>query len=206
MYLAIAGNIGAGKSTLTRILAQRYRLTPVFEAVDDNPYLADFYRDMRAYAFHSQMFFLAKRLEQHLGQVNAGGRIVQDRTIFEDAGVFARNLFEESMMTRRDFESYMKMYQAISRALRPPDLLLYLRADVPTLQARIAERGRGFERGIDADYLAKLNILYEKWLADYAFSDVVTVEAGCADFLTHSADAEALFALLEKRGLGLPVL
>ncbi|CAN5827033.1 deoxynucleoside kinase [soil metagenome] len=205
MYLAVAGNIGAGKSTLTRLLSARYHLTPVFEAVDENPYLADFYRDMSAYAFRSQVFFLAKRLEQHLGQVNTGDRIVQDRTIFEDAGVFARNLFEQGMLTPRDFETYMGLYRALAQALRPPDLLLYLRAGVPTLQRRIAARGRGFERDVGADYLSKLNVLYESWLADYVLSEVLTIDADEADFL-RQAEAGRLFETLEKRGLGVPVL
>lgn len=205
MYLAVAGNIGAGKSTLTRLLSARYHLTPVFEVVDENPYLADFYRDMSAYAFRSQVFFLAKRLEQHLGQVNTGGRVVQDRTIFEDAGVFARNLFEQGMLTPRDFETYMGLYRALAQALRPPDLLLYLRAGVPTLQRRIAARGRGFERDVGADYLGRLNLLYERWLTDYTLSDVLTVDADETDFLIE-ADAARLFETLEKRGLGVPVL
>lgn len=205
MYLAVAGNIGAGKSTLTRLLSARYHLTPVFEAVDENPYLADFYRDMSAYAFRSQVFFLAKRFEQHLGQVNTGDRIVQDRTIFEDAGVFARNLFEQGMLTPRDFETYMGLYRALAQALRPPDLLLYLRAGVPTLQRRIAARGRGFERDVGADYLSKLNVLYESWLADYVLSEVLTIDADETDFL-RQADAGRLFETLEKRGLGVPVL
>ena len=142
MYIAIAGNIGVGKSSLTALLAERYALEPVYEAVDENPYLEDFYKDMRRYAFHSQIFFLSRRLEQHLAQVNPGSRVIQDRTIYEDAAIFARNLFQEGIMDSRDFESYTAMYRAIQRTLKAPDLLVYVRASVSTLERHIKQRGR----------------------------------------------------------------
>ena len=206
MYLAVAGNIGAGKSTLTGLLSQRYHLTPVYEAVDENPYLEDFYRDMPRYAFHSQMFFLAKRLEQHLTQVNPGSRVIQDRTIYEDAAIFARNLFEEGVMSARDYRSYCQMYQAISRALRPPDLLVYLQASVPTLQRRIAQRGRAYEQGIGEAYLAQLNALYESWIGDYALSELLVIPTDATDFLNDEQHRITLFDALEQRGLSVPVL
>ena len=206
MYLAVAGNIGAGKSTLTGMLAERYRLTPVYEVVDENPYLTDFYRDMRRYAFPSQVFFLARRLEQHLAQVNPGERIVQDRTIFEDAAVFARNLYNEGMMTERDFGSYLRLFEAISQTLRPPDLLVYLRASVDTLYTRVQQRGRSFERDLSAAYLAQLNVLYERWVDGYTLSPVIVVDADQVDFLTSPADAERLFVALSEQGLTLPML
>ena len=206
MYLAIAGNIGVGKSTLTRLLSERLRLTPVYEAVDENPYLEDFYRDMPSYAFHSQMFFLSKRLEQHLRQVNVGERIIQDRTIYEDAGVFARNLFEEGILSPRDYATYTGMYDAIAAALRPPDLMLYLRASVPTLQRHITLRGRDYERDIASSYLEQLNRLYEQWAASYTLSELLIVETDELDFLNRSEDLRGILERLEPYGLSTPLL
>lgn len=206
MYLAIAGNIGAGKSTLTEILAARYHLTPVYEVVDENPYLEDFYRDMRRYAFKSQVFFLAKRLEQHLAQVNPGQFIVQDRTIFEDAAVFARNLYNEGMMSERDFGSYLCLFEAIARTLRPPDVLIYLSARVDTLYTRVQQRGRAFEQNLSADYLAQLNVLYERWVSEYTLSPVILIDADQTDFLAMPAATDDLFAALSGYGLTLPML
>jgi deoxyadenosine/deoxycytidine kinase len=206
MFVAIAGNIGAGKSSLTKLLAERFALEPVFEAVDENPYLEDFYRDMRRYAFHSQMFFLAKRLEQHLKLVNPGNRIVQDRTLYEDAHVFARNLFEEGIMDARDYASYNQMVAAVERALRPPDLLVYLRAGLPTLRRRIAQRGRAFEQRIEDAYLTRLSALYEKWFEAYALSAKLAIDGDALDFVGRPEDTKRLLALLEPYGLAEPIL
>ncbi len=206
MFIAVAGNIGAGKSSLTDILARRYALLPVFEAVDENPYLEDFYRDMRRYAFHSQMFFLSRRLEQHLARVNRAGRVIQDRTIYEDAGVFARNLFEEGVMDARDYKSYCGMYEAILQALRPPDLLIYLRASLPTLRERIARRGRAFEAAIEDAYLARLNRLYDAWVDAYTLSPKIVIDTDGLDFVGRPADLARVTARLEPHGLTLPIL
>jgi deoxyadenosine/deoxycytidine kinase len=206
MYIAIAGNIGAGKSSLTQILSKKYLLTPVYEAVDENPYLEDFYKDMPRYAFHSQMFFLAKRLEQHLHHINPGSRIIQDRTIYEDANVFARNLFENGTMSLRDYNSYRKMYEAILQALRPPALLVYLRASVPVLQAHIRKRGRGYEANISPKYLERLNALYETFIAEYAFSNVVIIPGDELDFVEKEEGLAEVMRLLEQHGLTAPVL
>lgn len=206
MYLAVAGNIGAGKSTLTGLLSARYHLTPVYEAVDENPYLEDFYADMPRYAFHSQIFFLAKRLEQHLRQVNPGNRLIQDRTIYEDADVFAHNLYQEGVLSARDYASYCRLYQAMLQALRPPDLLVYLRASVPTLRGRIRQRGRAYERAIPESYLTRLNDLYERWTASYDLSQLLVVETDERDFVRDEAARAELFATLEQRGLSAPVL
>jgi deoxyadenosine/deoxycytidine kinase len=206
MYIAIAGNIGVGKSTLTQLLSERYHLSPVYEAVDENPYLEDFYLEMHRYAFHSQMFFLAKRLEQHLQQVNPGSRIIQDRTIYEDAAIFAQNLYEEGVMEERDYNSYCQMYGAIAQALRPPDLLVYLQASVPILKARIALRGRAYEQTISEAYLAKLNALYERWTKSYRLSPMVTIATDDLDFLKRPSDLAVITKKLEQHGLALPVL
>lgn len=206
MYLAVAGNIGVGKSTLTALLSERLRLTPVFEAVDENPYLEDFYQDMSGYAFHSQIFFLSKRLEQHLNQVNRSERVIQDRTVYEDAGVFARNLFEEGVLSERDYETYSGMYQAVAAALRPPDVMVYLRASVPTLKAHIAKRGRDYEQAIPESYLAKLNVLYDSWAGQYGLSELLTVQTDGLDFLAGAGDLDVLLARLEPYGLVAPLL
>ncbi len=206
MYVAVAGNIGAGKSSLTRLLSERYRLEPVYEAVDENPYLEDFYRDMRRYAFHSQMFFLATRLRQHLGQVNPGRRVIQDRTVYEDAAVFARQLHRQGVLDDRDHRSYRTMYEAVQAALRPPDLLIYLRADLPTLRRHIRQRGRGYEAGIEDDYLQGLNALYEAWIDTYELSQVVVVPADELDFVHHAGDREQLLDLVERAGLIAPMV
>ena len=206
MYLAIAGNIGVGKSSLTQILSDRYRLRPLYEAVDENPYLEDFYADMRRYAFHSQMFFLATRLQQHLRDVNPAERVIQDRTVYEDAAIFARNLFEENVMDARDHGSYRRMYEAISAALRAPDLLVYLRASVPTLRKRIALRGREYETAIAEDYLHRLNRLYEAWIDGFDLCDVVVVETDALDFVHDRRDLDRVLGALEARGLTAPLV
>jgi deoxyadenosine/deoxycytidine kinase len=206
MYIAIAGNIGAGKSTLTHMLSERYRLAPVYEAVDENPYLEDFYQDMPRYAFHSQMFFLAKRLEQHLQHINPGSRIIQDRTIYEDANIFARNLFETGLMNLRDYNSYRKMYEAMLQALRPPDLLVYIRTSVPVLQTHIRKRGREYELNISSEYLEKLNTLYESFITTYTFSDVVTLNGDEFDFVGSETGRAEVLSKLEHYGLSAPVL
>ncbi len=206
MYVAVAGNIGAGKSSLTRVLSERYHLSPVYEAVDENPYLEDFYRDMGRYAFHSQMFFLATRLRQHLREVNPGRRVIQDRTVYEDAAIFARNLFEEGVLDARDYGSYRTMYQAVSAALRPPDLLIYLRAGLPTLKRHIRQRGRGYESEIQDGYLENLNALYEAWIEGYDLSPVVSLPADDLDFVNRASDLARLLDMLERQGLTAPVV
>ena len=206
MYVAIAGNIGAGKSTLTRLASARFHLTPVYEAVDENPYLSDFYRDMPRYAFHSQMFFLAARLRQHLGQVNPGDRVIQDRTVYEDAAIFARALHEAGTMDARDYASYRMMFTAIAQALRPPDVMIYLRASLPTLRRHIAERGRTFEQQIEDAYLERLTALYEDWIAHYDLSPLVVIDADHFDILHRATDREAVFDLLEHHGLTVPLV
>ena len=206
LYVAVAGNIGAGKSTLTRILSERYHLAPVFEAVDENPYLADFYADMRRYAFHSQVFFLAARLRQHLREVNPGRRVIQDRTVYEDANVFARLLVEDGLLDPRDHGSYTLLYDAVASALRPPDLLIYLRASLPTLKAHIRLRGREYEADIDDAYLERLGDLYERWIEDYSLSPVVVVPADDLDFVNSDADLRRVLDLVERNGLTAPVM
>jgi deoxyadenosine/deoxycytidine kinase len=206
VYVAVAGTIGAGKSTLTGLLAERYNLSPVFEAVDENPYLGDFYADMRRWAFHSQMFFLATRLRQHLDEINPMDRVIQDRTVDEDAAVFARALFEDGFIDDRDFGVYTGLYEAVRRALRPPDLLVYLRASLPTVRRHIAQRGRDFEHGVRDEYLVRIAERYERWVSEYRLAPVVVVDVDRFDLVAREPDRLAVFDLLERHGLTPPVL
>ena len=201
MYIAIAGNIGSGKSTLTGLLAERYRLHPVYEAVEENPYLADFYLDMKSWAFHSQVFFLAKRLDQHLSEINRRRRVVQDRTVFEDAHVFARNLHRSGYLDGRDWATYTALFQGVARALRQPDLLIYIHASVDTLKERIAKRGRDYERTIPEEYLAALNQLYEEWVGSVKDVPVLTLPGDELDFVENPEDRRWVYQQLEVRGL-----
>lgn len=195
MFVAVAGNIGAGKSSLTALLAERFALEPIFEAVEENPYLADFYKDMPRYAFHSQMFFLSRRLQQHVSQVNPGRRVIQDRTIYEDAEIFARNLHETNVLGARDFSVYTDMVGAVRGVLRPPDLLVYLRASLPTLRRHIAQRGRVYEQNLGDAYLLRLGTLYERWFGLYALSPKLALEVDALDFVN---DPTALSTVLER--------
>ncbi|HLR47013.1 MAG TPA: deoxynucleoside kinase [Deinococcales bacterium] len=206
MYVAVAGNIGSGKSSLTRLVAERYGLNPVFEAVDENPYLEDFYERMDLYGFHSQIFFLARRLKQHLAQVNPGRHVVQDRTVYEDAAVFATNLHRQGIMSDRDFGSYWQLYEAVTEALRAPDLLVYLRADLPKLRRQIERRGRGYESAISDSYLLQLQELYEEWVSGYDASRLLVIESSSLDFVHNGTDRRHVFSLLEQHGLPAPLL
>ncbi|WP_105316523.1 deoxynucleoside kinase [Thermus tenuipuniceus] len=196
MYLAIAGNIGSGKSSLTALLSEAFGLKPVYEAVSENPYLEDFYRDMGAYAFHSQVFFLARRVRQHLLEVNGARAVVQDRTVYEDALVFAQNLYREGHLKERDWRTYLDLFQSVSPALRKPDLLIYLRASLPTLRKRIKKRGRPFEQNLPDRYLLGLNALYEELIASWDLSPVYVVEADRIDFVEKAEDRDSLLAAL----------
>jgi len=185
-FVAIAGNIGVGKSTLTEMLSERLGWEPFFEAVSDNPYLPDFYQDMRRWSFHSQVYFLSRRLRHHYQLLQRPNCVVQDRTVYEDAEVFACNLYRQRLMSERDYRSYRELYKVLSVLLPPPDLVVYLRASVPTLMARIAHRGRSFERDISPDYLGQLNVLYEEWVTRFDLCPVLTVPSDSLDFVANS--------------------
>lgn len=181
-FIAIAGNIGVGKTTLTNFLTARQGWQGFLEKEVANPYLADFYGDMKRWAFHSQLFFLKERMKDHLRIQQSGQICVQDRTIYEDAEIFARNLFERGMMEARDFACYTDIYQAIALALRPPDVIVYLRASIWTLISRIRHRGRDYEQNIDKEYLAQLNIAYDHWAKRMAQQhNVITIETDTID-------------------------
>ena len=198
-FIAVAGNIGVGKSTLTQMLSEYLCWQPFYEAVDDNPYLSDFYQDMRKWSFHSQVFFLSRRLRHHRQIVDYPSTVLQDRTVYEDAEIFARNLREQSLMAERDYESYREMYEAIRAFLPPPDLLIYLRASVPTLVERIRLRGRDYEQQIDPAYLGQLGALYEQWIGGFSLCPVLTIPSDDLDFVNNGTHLELIATkVLEK--------
>ena len=198
-FIAVAGNIGVGKSTLSRMLSEYLCWHPFYEAVDDNPYLADFYQDMRTWSFHSQIFFLSRRLRHHRQIVDYPSTVIQDRTVYEDAEIFARNLHEQNLMSKRDYASYREMYEAIKAFLPPPDLIIYLQASVLTLGERIRLRGRDYEQQIDPAYLEQLNILYEEWIERFSLCPVLTVPSDELDFVRNRTHLELIATkVLEK--------
>lgn len=197
-YIAIAGNIGAGKTELTEFLCRRYGLEACFEPNESNPYLADFYRDMKAWAYRSQMFFLVRKFGLHLQLRHEPRSVVQDRTIYEDAEIFARNLHLQRLIDKRDFATYWELYRTMSTALRPPDLLIQLRCPVRTLRQRIRGRGREMEQDIPVNYLRRLNHLYEDWYASYDLSPVLVLETDKLDWMTDLVDRVDLFRRIER--------
>ncbi len=205
-FIAIAGNIGVGKSTLTALLAENLGWEAYYEAVDDNPYLADFYRDMRQWSFHSQIFFLSRRLRDHRRILDRPGTVVQDRSVYEDAEVFAENLYRQGHMSERDYRTYRELYEAMALFLPPPDLIVYLRASVPTLQERIRMRGRDFEQEVSAEYLGQLNQLYEEWLERFSSGPVLTVPSDNLDFVKYNGHMELIARKIVEKLAGKEVV
>ncbi|MFI5154621.1 MAG: deoxynucleoside kinase [Chitinophagales bacterium] len=175
-HIAVAGNIGAGKTTLTEMLSKHYRWIPQFEDVDHNPYLNDFYEDMPRWSFNLQVFFLNSRLNQLLEIHSGTETVIQDRTIYEDAHIFAPNLHEMGLMSKRDYNNYFQFFQTLRRMVQPPDLLIYLQASVPTLVGQIQKRGREYEENIRLDYLKRLNDLYNKWIESYKEGALLVID------------------------------
>ena len=186
-YIAIAGNIGCGKSTLVEFICRTYKLEPFFEPNATNPYLTDFYSDMKTWAFHSQVYFLTHKFRIHQELDRRRGKaltVVQDRTIYEDAEIFARYLHQRGCISDRDWQLYGELYEAILQALRPPDLLIYLRAPVATIRKRVKLRGRQEEQALPKGYLQQLNTLYENWFASYQRSPTVVIDTDKLDYLS----------------------
>jgi deoxyadenosine/deoxycytidine kinase len=181
-FVVIAGNIAAGKTTLTQLLSQQLGWEPFLESVAENPYLADFYGDMRRWSFHSQIFFLSRRLAHHRQLLERPNSVVQDRSVYEDAEIFAYNLFLQGNMSERDYRVYRELYEAVISILPPPDLVIYLRASVGELLARIVKRGREFEQNIDPAYLEQLNVLYERWIAEFTHCPVLMIPTDSLNF------------------------
>jgi len=198
-FIAIAGNIGVGKSTLTQLLSETLGWEPFYEAVSDNPYLADFYGDMARYAFHSQIFFLSRRLRHHRRLLDFPNSVVQDRSVYEDAEIFARALWEQNHIGPRDYQTYRELYEVLVLFLPPPDLVVYLRATVPTLQKRISQRGREYERNISTQYLEQLNALYADWMCKFSLCPVLTVPADDLDFVHEPAHLTLIVSKISEK-------
>ena len=175
-HIAVAGNIGAGKTTLTELLSKHYKWIPQFEDVDHNPYLNDFYEDMPRWSFNLQVFFLNGRLNQLLEIYSGTETVIQDRTIYEDAHIFAPNLHDMGLMSKRDYNNYFQFFQTLKRMVQPPDLMIYLQASVPTLVGQIQKRGREYEENIRLDYLKRLNDLYNKWIDGYKEGSLLVID------------------------------
>ena len=198
-FVAVAGNIGVGKSTLVELLAEKMGWTPFYEPQSQNPYLADFYRDMQEWSFQSQIFFLSRRLRAHRDISNHPGPAVQDRSVYEDAEIFARNLFLERKLSDRDYQTYRDLYEVLTRFLPPPDLVVYLRASVDTLVERISMRGRDYERGIRPEYLGRLNELYEEWTENFSLCPVLTVPADDLNYVLNDAHLDLIISKIESK-------
>lgn len=197
MYIAIAGNIGSGKTSLTEILTHRLGATSYYEE-GNNPYIGDFYEDMSRWSFNFQIYFLGSRIQQSIAMAGQQGDIVQDRTIYEDAHIFADNLHQMGLMSTRDFETYMKIFRLSTNLILKPDLLIYLRASVPTLVSQIQRRGRVYEMSIDIDYLDRLNRKYNHWIDHIYDGRVLTVDIDREDFILHPEKADAMVQYIQR--------
>ncbi len=202
-YVAVAGNIGAGKSSLTRVLSDYFKWEAYFERVDDNPYLSDFYEDMHRWSFNLQVFFLSSRFGHQRMIEEVPHSVVQDRSIYEDAEIFARNLHEMGLMSSRDFENYTELFKIMTSYLQPPDLLVYLKATVPTLVRHIQARGRDFETTIRIEYLERLNKHYEDWIDRYEEGPKIIIDIDELDFVNVTEDQREIIGRIESRLFGL---
>lgn len=198
-FIVVAGNIGVGKSTLVELLAGRLDWEPFYEPVGENPYLADFYQDMKAFSFQSQVFFLTRRLRAHRQLIDHPTSAIQDRSVYEDAEIFAYNLFLQGNMAKRDYETYKDLYQVLSLFLPPPDLVIYLRARVDTLMNRIEQRGRDYERQIQSTYLEQLNRLYNQWIQNFQLCPVLTVPADDLDYVAHDSHLDLVVSKVHEK-------
>ncbi len=203
MHIAVVGNIGAGKTTLTELLAKNYGWQPQYESVENNPYLEDFYSDMKRWSFNLQIFFLNSRFQQIMEIQKSKANIIQDRTIYEDAFIFAANLRDMDLMTERDYENYRKIFDNITSFIKPPDLLIYLKASVPTLVNNIQRRGREYEIGIRLDYLSKLNEKYSKWIQGYNSGKLLILDKDKLDFANNTEDLSFIIEKIEVEINGL---
>jgi deoxyadenosine/deoxycytidine kinase len=201
-FVAVAGNIGVGKSTLVALLCKNLGWQPFYEPVADNPYLADFYADMRSWAFHSQIFFLTHRLRMHRQLLDHPTSVIQDRTVYEDAEVFADNLHRQELIRDRDYHTYRELFEVLTEFLPPPDLVVYLRASVETLSSRIVQRGRDFERQITPQYLEQLNELYDRWIGDFSLCPVLTVPSDDLDYVANSDHLELIASKVQEKLTG----
>ena len=205
IFIAIAGNIGTGKTTLTNMLSRRFGWEAHFEVVADNPYLSDFYDDMSRWSFPLQIFFLNHRFKAHQRVTEGANSAIQDRSIYEDANIFARNLYEQKLMSERDYRNYLDLYQSMIAFLSPPDLVIYLKKSLPKLKEQITLRGRDYEKNIPDDYLANLNRYYDDWMLNYDLGKKLVIESDHLNFLKNPEDFEGicqkLVSALDQRDL-----
>ena len=201
-FIVVAGNIGAGKSTLVELLSRELQLTPFYEPVSENPYLVDFYDDMKRWAFQSQLFYLTRRLRIHRQLLDVQGSVIQDRSVYEDAEIFAKNLFLQGDISDRDFGVYQDLYQILVTLLPPPDMIIYLKTSVPVLAQRIARRGRDFEADIPQDYLSRLNGLYESWIAHVNQCPVLIISTDNLDLVTRQEHINLVVAAVKEKLTG----
>lgn len=197
-YIAISGNMGVGKSTLVKFLCHTYKLKPFYEPNDLNPYLEDFYKDMKTWAFKSQIHFLTHKFKIHQQLSKVRKPVIQDRTIYEDAEIFATNLYKQRIMDKRDFETYYEMYQTILKSLRPPDLMIYLECSIKSIRKRIKERGRAMEQDVPVHYLKRLNRLYEDWIKRYKLSPIIKISTEKLDYICDFIDRDDLLSRIKQ--------
>jgi len=205
-FVAVAGNIGVGKTTLVQKLCDILTWTPFFEPESENPYLPDFYKDMQTWAFHSQVFFLTRRLKAHKNLCSHAGSVIQDRSVYEDAEIFAHNLYRQHQIGERDYQTYRDLYQTLVEFLPPPDLVLYIKASVPTLQTRIKLRGREYEDKIDPAYLKQLNALYDSWINDFDLCPVLTIPGDDLDFVANNGHLDLIIKKVQEKLTGKEVV
>lgn len=203
MHIAVAGNIGAGKTTLTKLLAKHYRWTPQYEDVLENPYLEDFYTDMERWSFNLQVYFLNSRFRQVLEIRESGKKIIQDRTIYEDASIFAPNLHAMGLLSQRDFDNYSSLFDLMEKLVAAPDLLIYLRSSIPNLVSQIHKRGRDYENTISIDYLSRLNERYEAWVHGYDKGNLLIIDVDNIDFVNNPEDLGEIINKIDAQLTGL---
>lgn len=203
MHIAVSGNIGSGKTTLTTKLAKHYGWHAELEAVENNPYLADFYEDMKRWSFHLQVFFLNSRFNQIKRIRESGQSVIQDRTIYEDAYIFAANLYKSKMISDRDYQNYLALFDSMIHFVKPPDLLIYLKAEIPKLVGQIEKRGRHYENAIRIDYLKNLNSHYEDWIAGYDKGKLLIIDVNQMDFVEYPDDFSSIVQRVDREIFGL---
>jgi len=202
-FIIVSGNIGSGKSSLTELLSKQLGWKAFYEVVENNPYLEDFYHDMKRWSFHLQIFFLSKRFQHHQTIIRDPSSVVQDRSIYEDVDIFAKNLYEQGLMNPRDYHNYRELFKIMVDFLSPPDLIIYLQASIPTLQHRIALRGRDYEQMISRTYLEQLNILYEQWVEDFHLCPILKVTTDELDFVKEPTHLQLIVDQIKAKLQGL---
>ena len=197
-HIAVAGNIGAGKTTLTELLSKHYGWTPHYEQVENNPYIDDFYSDMERWSFHMQIYYLNNRFQQIIKIKSGQHTVIQDRTIYEDAYIFAPNLHDMGLMNKRDYENYLSLYETVQQLISPPDLLIYLKGSVPALVNQIQKRGRSFEDSLRLDYLKKLNQRYDEWADNYKEGRMIVIPIDELDFAENKENLQKIIEIIEN--------